>query len=391
MTDHHKGPLSGYTIIELAGIGPGPYAGQLLADMGANVILVERPGSGGLTGGIPMIDRRGKTSIVLDLQKDGAADILLTLVKTADMLIEGNRPGVAERLGVGPKACLAVNPKLVYGRMTGWGQTGPWASTAGHDINYISVTGALHAMGRKGELPFPPLNLVGDYGGGSLFLIMGLLAALAKAEKTGQGDIVDAAIIDGTNSMMGIVHTMNGLGQWRKNRESNLLDGAMPYYRCYAAKDGKHMAVGCIEPQFFALMLSLLGIDPNDFGPQNDRSFHAAQHTKLEAVFVQKTRDEWAEIFDGSDACVTPVLDYEEAAAHPHMKARRAFIRDGLFLHPAPAPRFTRAGADMNEADINTAIPAKGAQTYDILRAAGVADTDIKHAQSHSIIPPENS
>ena len=377
-----SGPLSGYTVIELAGIGPGPYAGQLLADMGAQVILVERPGSGGLTGGVPMIDRRGKTSLVLDLRKDGAAEVLLKLVKRADILIEGNRPGVTERLGVGPKDCHAVNPKLIYGRMTGWGQTGPWAAMAGHDINYISVTGALHAMGRKGELPFPPLNLVGDYGGGSLFLIMGLLAALAKAEKTGVGDVVDAAIVDGTNSMMGIVHTMSGLGQWRKDRESNLLDGAMPYYRCYAAKDGKHMAVGCIEPQFFALMLDLLEINAAEFGGQNDPACHGAQHEKLADVFAQKNRDEWAAIFDGSDACVTPVLDYEEASEHPHLKARGAFQRAGYFTHPAPAPRFGGS-----QPEINTDIPVKGAQTFDILQQAGFSDEELSRAANQGIIP----
>lgn len=361
------GPLSGYTVIELAGIGPGPYAAQLLSDMGADVIMIERPGGNFAGQGVPMIDRRGKRSIVLDLRKDGAADVVLELVKNADILIEGNRPGVTERLGVGPEDCHAVNPKLVYGRMTGWGQIGPWASMAGHDINYLSITGALEAMGKKDKAPFPPLNLVGDYGGGSMFLIMGLLAALLQAEKTGEGDVVDAAIMDGTSSMMGIVHTLHGLGQWHPKRQSNLLDGAMPYYRCYETLDGKFMAVGCIESQFFKLMLDILEIDPDDFGGQNDPKAHAAQHEKLDAVFATKTRDEWAEIFDGTDACVTPVLNYLEAAGHPHAVARGSLVKDGFFLHPKAAPDFER-----NTVDLVRSMSPKGGDFRDVLHSAGV-------------------
>ncbi|MGJ8562039.1 MAG: CaiB/BaiF CoA transferase family protein [Alphaproteobacteria bacterium] len=370
-----SGPLSGYTVIELAGIGPGPYAGQLLSDMGADVIMVERP-NGNFTGqGIPMIDRRGKKSIVIDLRKEGAAHVLLKLVKSADMLIEGNRPGVTERLGVGPDACHAVNPKLVYGRMTGWGQTGPWAPMAGHDINYISVTGALEAMGTNGQAPFPPLNLVGDYGGGSMFLIMGLLAALLKAEKTGQGDVVDAAIVDGTNSMMGIVHTLSGLGQWQTGRQSNLLDGAMPYYRCYKTSDDKFMAIGCIEPQFFAMMLAILKIDPAEFGGQNDPKCRADQHEKLEAAYQTKTRDEWAALFDGTDACVTPVLNYQEAAEHKHHAARGALVKDGLFHHPKTAPNF-----ETSPCSVDYALAVKGADTRELLAAAGLSVNDIEAA-----------
>jgi len=230
------GPLSGYRIIELAGIGPGPYAGQLFADMGAEVILINRPGA---MGDIPMISNRGKRTIKLDLRTPDGVKILLEIVKTADAIFEGLRPGVVERLGVGPEACHAINPKLVYGRMTGWGQTGPWAKVAGHDINYISITGALGAMGKKGEPPAPPLNLVGDYGGGTMFLVTGMLAALLKAEKTGTGEIVDAAMIDGVSSLMTMFHSLAGLGQWKPQRQSNLLDGAMPYYRCYTTQDKK--------------------------------------------------------------------------------------------------------------------------------------------------------
>jgi len=251
-------PLNGVRIIELAGIGPGPYAGQLLADMGADVILVN----------------------------------LLDLVRSADVLFEGLRPGVTERLGVGPEACHAINPKLVYGRMTGWGQTGPWATMAGHDINYISITGALGAMGRKGTPPSPPLNLVGDYGGGSLFLVAGILAALFQAERTGKGDVVDAAIIDGTNSMMSVLHMLSGLGQWSPERGTNMLDGAWPFYRCYTTKDEKFMAVGPLEPQFFAEMLRLLEIETQAYGKQMDTSKFSEQHAMLEAKFASKTRAE---------------------------------------------------------------------------------------------------
>lgn len=387
MSDTKKqGPLAGYTVIELAGIGPGPYAGQLLSDLGADVIVVERPGGNFSGQSVPMIDRRGKKSIVLDLRKEGARDIVLKLVKSADVLMEGNRPGVTERLGVGPKDCHAVNPKLVYGRMTGWGQTGPWASMAGHDINYISMTGALEAMGRKGEAPFPPLNLVGDYGGGSMFLIMGILAALLKAEKTGQGDVVDAAIIDGTNSLMGIVHTLSGLGQWHQKRQSNLLDGAMPYYRCYETSDGQFMAVGCIEPQFFALMLQILEIDPASFGGQNDPSCFKAQQETLETVYKTKTRDEWAEIFDGTDACVTPVLNYQEAAAHKQNAERGTLIKQGLFTHPQPAPLFENSAL---EPTYDLAV--KGADTRALLTQVGMSDEEIDAAMTAGVVMDNSS
>ncbi len=336
-------PLEGFRVIELAGLGPGPYAGQLLADMGAEVILVNRPGP---MGAIPNISNRGKKAITLDLRKPEGAGVVLDLIKSADVLIEGLRPGVTERLGVGPEACHALNSKLVYGRMTGWGQTGPWAKVAGHDINYISITGALGAMGRKGMPPSPPLNLVGDYGGGSLFLVNGILAALLRAGRTGKGDIVDAAIIDGTNSMMSILHMLSGLGQWTPERGVNLLDGAKPYYRCYATQDEKFMAVGPLEPQFFAEMLRLLEIDKADYGGQNDASKFADQHALLEGVFASKTRDDWAVIFDGTDACVTPVLTYDEAPEHPQNSARGGLRKQGAFVHPRAAPVFSDSELD---------------------------------------------
>lgn len=269
----------------------------------------------------------------------------MELVKTADALYEGLRPGVTEKLGVGPADCQSVNPKLVYGRMTGWGQTGPWAKMAGHDINYIGLTGALAAMGKAGEPPTVPLNLIGDYGGGSLFLLAGMLAALLKAEKTGQGDVVDAAMIDGVSSMMTLFYTLAGLGQWSPKRESNLLDGAMPYYRCYETLDGRYMAVGCIEPQFFAQMLTLLELKPSEFGGQNDPTKHQEQIDTLTALFKTKTQKEWESLFAGSDACVTPVLDYQEAAGHPQNLARGGMTQMGPFLHPRKAPLFKETDA----------------------------------------------
>lgn len=365
-------PLSGYRIIELAGIGPGPYAGMLLSDMGADVILVNRPGFA-----IPTVHDRGKTSIVIDLRKPEGAAVLLDLIKTSDALIEGLRPGVVERLGIGPEDAHAVNPKLVYGRMTGWGQTGPWAKTAGHDLNYISITGALAAMGRKGEPPAPPLNLIGDYGGGTLFLVMGMLAGLLQADRTGRGEVVDAAMIDGVNSMMSMFHSLAGLGQWKAEREANLLDGGMPFYRCYATHDGKFMAVGCIEPQFFAEFLRLLEIDPEDFGGQMDKLEHAGQHEKLEAIFKTKSRDDWADIFDGSDACTSPVLDYVEAQSHPQNRARGGLEQHGSFVHSRPAPVFLGTEGDGDYAVPDPVLPMINGGRAQVMTLLGYDDAKI--------------
>ena len=375
------GPLTGYKVIELAGIGPGPYAGQLLADLGAEVISVQRPSASPASAGPKTIDNRGKRSIVLDLRAEGAKDVILKLIETADVLIEGNRPGVTERLGVGPDDCHKVNPKLIYGRMTGWGQTGPWAKVAGHDINYISITGALNAMGKAGEPPMPPLNLVGDYGAGSMVLIMGILSALLQTEKTGKGDVVDAAIVDGTSSLMGMFYSLSGLKLWTSKRESNLLDGGMPFYRCYTTADEKFMAVGCIEPQFFKIMLETLNLDKETFGKQNDYTKHAAQHKVLEATFSAKTRDEWAAIFDGLDACVTPVLDYEEATAHPQNIARGGLKTSGPFIHPRTIPIFE---SRPQEPDFK--IQDQGADTKSILLEAGFSPDQLAHLLDHNVI-----
>jgi len=371
-------PLIGYRMIELAGIGPCPYAGQLMSDMGAEVILINRPGPT-----MPSVSDRGKKTMVLDLHTPQGVEVLLDLVKSADALYEGLRPGVVERLGIGPEECHAVNPKLVYGRMTGWGQNGPWAKVAGHDINYISITGALGAMGKHDQPPMPPLNLIGDYGGGSLFLVSGILAGLLKAEKTGLGDVVDAAMIDGVSSMMSMFYTLAGLNHWQPKREANLLDGGMPFYRCYQTQDQQFMAVGCIEPQFFAEMLSKLEINPQEFGHQQDPSKHAEQHQKLEAIFATKTRDEWAAHFDGSDACVSPVLNYEEATAHPQNKARGGLTQQGQFVHPRSAPAF-----DSEFEDTAFEVPDANQHTQEILQSIGYNADRIEELIQNKVINP---
>jgi alpha-methylacyl-CoA racemase len=358
------GPLNGIKIIELAGIGPAPYAGQLFADMGADVVVVERPNKSIVPSSI---DSRGKRSIVLDLKKSEAIAVLLKLIATADVLIEGLRPGVTERMGVGPEACHAINPRLIYGRMTGWGQSGPWSQMAGHDLNYIGMTGMLNATGEAGRPPVPPLNMVGDFGGGSMFLLTGILAAIIERGVSGKGTIVDAAIVDGTHSLMSFVHGMAGSGFWSIKRASNLLDGAAPYYRCYATSDGKFMAVGCIEPQFFAAMMERLPIDIEAYGGQLDRAKWPEQHKLLETVFASKTREEWEALFALTDACVTPVLDYAEAALHPINAQRQALVADGKWLHPQLAPRL----ASQTLTDSFT-IPRKGGDYAGILSEAGL-------------------
>ena len=363
------GPLNGVKVIELAGIGPGPYAGQLLADMGADVVVIDRPGNAIVPKGV---DGRGKRSIVLDLKKPEAVEALLKLIATADVLIEGLRPGVTERMGVGPAACHAVNSRLIYGRMTGWGQSGPWSQMAGHDINYIGMTGMLNATGNSDRPPPPPLNMVGDFGGGSMFLVTGILAALLERATTGKGTVVDAAIIDGTHSLMSFVHGMAGMGLWSTAREGNLLDGAAPYYRCYATSDGKFMAAGCIEPQFFAAMMERLPIDAEVYGHQLARAQWPEQHKMLEAVFATKTRDAWEAIFARTDACVTPILDYVEAATHPANAERQAVVADGKWLHPQIAPRLS----GHKQAD-SFVIATKGADYETVLTEAGLAADDV--------------
>ena len=359
-------PLSGIRIVELVGIGPGPFAGQVLADLGAEVIAVSRPGPA-LRG----VDDRGKRRVTLDLRDATARRAVLELCARADALIEGFRPGVAERLGLGPEVVRAQNERLVYGRITGWGQTGPWAHKAGHDINYIGLTGALHAMGEAGRPPQPPLNLVGDYGGGSLFLVAGILAALLRARSTGEGCVVDTAIIDGTASMLGVVQALRSAGLWSDARGANLLDGGCPYYRCYETADGGFMAVGAIEAKFFAEMLALLKIDPATFGHQNDRTRWPEQAAELAATFRTRTRAAWEEVFDASDACVTPVLSMAEAMQHPQNRARDLYRDAAGIAQPGVAP-VIGPGAD------RPVLEEPGASTRAVLEELGLDAEDIR-------------
>ncbi len=365
------GPLRGLKVVEIAGIGPGPHAATLLADLGADVIRVERPG-GAASAGPRETDllTRGRPSVALDLKNPDALAALLLLIESADVLLEGMRPGVAERLGIGPDACRERNPRLVYGRMTGWGQTGPWATTAGHDINYIAVSGVLHGFGQDRERPHFPSNVVGDFGGGSTYLVIGVLAALLESRLSGQGQVVDAAIVDGSAHLNLMWASMLAAGFGSERRVSNLLDGGVPYYALYTTSDDRHMSVGSLEPQFYAELVDRLGIA--DRVPERhdvDRIGELAQ--VLTEVFATRTQAEWAEVFDGSDACCAPVLPMSEAAQHPHLRAREVYVeRDGM-LQPAPAPRFSRS-----EASLGTGPSVAGGGTREVLEAWGVPDVE---------------
>ncbi|MEV7581423.1 CaiB/BaiF CoA transferase family protein [Streptomyces erythrochromogenes] len=339
------GPLAGVRVVELAGIGPGPFAAMLLADLGADVVRVDRPGGGGLAVD-PAYDitNRGKRSVLVDLKSaDGPARVL-DLVERADVLVEGFRPGVAERLGVGPAECHARNPRLVYGRMTGWGQEGPLAHTAGHDIAYIAVTGALGMIGAPGEPPAVPANLVGDYAGGSLYLVIGVLAALQHARATGTGQVVDAAIVDGTAHLTAMIHGMMAAGGWQDRRGANLLDGGCPFYGTYETSDGGYMAVGALEQQFYDTFTELLGI-AEGAPARKDVARWGELREAVAARFRTRTREEWTAVFEGTDACVAPVLSLREAPGHPHLAARGTFTDFGGIVQPAPAPRFSATPA----------------------------------------------
>ncbi|HEY3708926.1 MAG TPA: CaiB/BaiF CoA-transferase family protein [Amycolatopsis sp.] len=362
------GPLSGLKVVELAGIGPGPHACMVLADLGADVVRVERPpGSLDLSGGKPDPLLRGRRSVAADLKTAEGLELVLRLAEKADVLVEGLRPGVTERLGVGPDACLARNPRLVYGRMTGWGQEGPLAKRAGHDINYIGLIGVLHAIGRGGERPVPPLNLVGDFGGGSMFLLVGVLSALWERERTGLGQVVDAAMVDGAGVLAQLMWALRGLGSWSDERGSNLLDGGAPFYDTYVCADGRYVAVGSLEPQFYAALLAGLELDPASLPPQLDRAGWPTLRATFTKAFLARTRDEWAELFGDVDACVTPVLAPDEAATHPHLAARSGLIEIDGVLQPAPAPRFSRTATDLP-----TPPPKPGADTEAVLADWGV-------------------
>ncbi|QNG20081.1 CoA transferase [Rhodococcus triatomae] len=342
-----KGPLAGIRIVELAGIGPGPHAATLLADLGADVLIVQRPGQLSPEGVPSDQTKRGRRVVEANLKDPEQIEKVLGLIERADVLIEGFRPGVTERMGLGPDECLARNPRLIYGRMTGWGQEGPLANAAGHDINYISLTGILHAVGRKDERPVPPLNMVGDFGGGSMFLIMGLLAALVERQSSGKGQVVDAAMVDGALALSHMMWAFRGRGLWSDERGVNLLDTGAPFYDTYETSDGKYMAVGSIEPQFYALLLQGLEMDPADLPNQMDVSKWPEMKKIFADKFLTRTRDEWSEIFAGTDACVTPVLTFDEATRNEHVVAREALVElDGVTQH-APAPRFSRTPTDV--------------------------------------------
>ncbi|MEU7645241.1 CaiB/BaiF CoA transferase family protein [Streptomyces huasconensis] len=358
-----NGPLAGVRVVELAGIGPGPFAAMLLADLGADVVRVDRPGGAGLAID-PAYDvtNRNKRSVVIDLKAPGGAARVLDLVERADILIEGYRPGVAERLGVGPEDCHARNPRLVYGRMTGWGQEGPLAPRAGHDIAYIAITGTLGMIGDEGEPPAIPANLLGDYAGGSLYLVVGVLAALTHARAGGEGQVVDAAIVDGASHLSAMIHGMLAAGGWQDRRGANLLDGGCPFYGTYETSDGGHMAVGALEQQFYDEFITLL--DLTEAAPaRKDLARWGDLREAVAARFKERTREEWTAVFEGSDACVAPVLSLREAPTHPHLAARGTFTDHGGITQPAPAPRFSATPTR-----VRTGPARPGADTADVAR-----------------------
>lgn len=339
------GVLSGYKILEFAGIGPAPMCAMLLSDMGAEVLRIDRAEEANL--GIPTdakfgVLQRGRRSVALDLKKKEGTEVALKLIAKADALIEGFRPGVMERLGLGPDLCLARNPRLVFGRMTGWGQDGPLAHAAGHDINYIALTGALHSIGRKGEAPVPPLNLVGDFGGGGVYLALGVVAALLEAQKSGKGQVIDVAMIDGASSLMAAIYGLRAAGRWTDTRGDNILDTGAHYYDVYETSDGKYVSIGSIEPKFYAELLQLSGLEHEELPRQNDKNAWPSLKERVAAVFRSKTRDEWCRIMEGSDVCFAPVLSMQEAPQHPHNHQRGTFVEVDGVVQPAPAPRFSR-------------------------------------------------
>jgi alpha-methylacyl-CoA racemase len=376
------GPLADLRVIELGGIGPGPFCGMILADLGAEVIRVDRPSGAGTETLHPVL-HRGRRSLAVDLKDPNGAAIALRLVDTADALIEGFRPGVTERLGLGPTTCLERNPRLVYGRMTGWGQDGPLAREPGHDINYIAIAGALGAIGPAEGEPVVPLNLIGDMGGGGMLLAFGIVAALLYARSTGDGQVVDAAMTDGTAIQLAGIYGLLARGRWRDHRGANVLDGAAPFYRAYACADGGHVAVGCLEPQFYAELLRVLDlVDAPLFVQQYDEASWPAMGSRLAEIFATRSRDEWAAVFDGRGACVTPVLSLGEAAVHPHNVARGTYTVGGVgAIEPAPAPRFLGSPTSSPGP-----APIIGADTNDILAELGLDPVEIDELREHRIV-----
>ena len=346
-----SGPLKGITIVEFVGIGPGPFCGMILADLGAEIIRIDRSSQHG-HGNTIDFQHRSKLSLSADLKNPNTVNEIKKLLKNVDGLIEGFRPGVMERLGLGPEDCLEVNSNLVYGRMTGWGQDGPLAKTAGHDINYIALTGALEAMGRKNETPPPPLNLVGDFGGGGMFLALGIVSALLNIKNGGKGQVVDAAMVVGASVLMSMFYAFKASGFWQDERESNMLDGAAHFYDSYECADNKFLAVGSIEPQFYSVLLEKLEISDPKFQDQMNRDKWPELKAVMKETIKQKTRDEWADIFDGTDACVAPILSLSEAPEHHHMKARKSFVEIDGVIQPAPAPRFSDTTTEIQHSSV---------------------------------------
>jgi alpha-methylacyl-CoA racemase len=374
------GVLSGYKIVEFAGIGPAPMCAMLLSDMGAEVLRLDRVEDADL--GINTETKynllnRGRRSVAVDLKRREGTELALKLIEKADALLEGFRPGVMERLGLGPDVCHARNPKLVYGRMTGWGQDGPLALAAGHDINYIALTGALHSIGRRGEAPVPPLNLVGDFGGGGVYLALGVVAGMLEAQKSGKGQVIDVAMIDGASSLMAGIYGLRGAGVWNDNRGENILDTGAHYYNVYETSDGKYVSIGSIEGKFYAELLRLTGLEGEKLPRQNDRSQWPAFQERLKALFKTKTRDEWCAIMEGSEICFAPVLTMIEAPQHPHNRHRGTFVEVDGVVQPAPAPRFNRTPSKIQRP------PARpGEHTEEGLRAWGINDAELERLRS---------
>jgi alpha-methylacyl-CoA racemase len=370
-----RGPLAGVRVIEVAGIGPGPFCAMMLSDMGADVLRVDRTGAADLGLSIdPKFNvlNRGRRSVALDLKTPAAVTAMKRLIADADALIEGFRPGVMERLGLGPDDCLAVNPRLVYGRMTGWGQDGPMAAAAGHDINYIALSGVLHSIGRKGEAPVPPLNLVGDFGGGGMYLAFGVVCALLEAKRSGRGQVVDAAMVDGAASLAAAVFGLRAVGMWNDERGDNILDSGAPWYDVYETQDGEHVAIGSIEKRFYGELLRLTGLEDEPLPPQHDKKRWGELRAKLTEVFKQKTRAEWCRIMEGSDVCFAPVLSLTEAPAHAHNRARGTFVEVAGVVQPGPAPRFSRTPGAIARP------PARaGEHTEEALRDWGFSPDDL--------------
>ena len=367
-----SGPLTGLKVVELAGIGPAPMAAMMLSDMGAEVIRVDRLTASGL--GIPMPKKfnflgRGRKSIAVDLKNPDGIETLLDLIDKADIVLEGFRPGVMERLGMGPDVCLERNPKLVYGRVTGWGQEGPLSKSAGHDLNYIALSGALHAIGRSNdEPPTPPLNLVGDFGGGTMFIVVGILAALHEVKNSGKGQVVDAGMVDGALSLMTSIYGMNAGGNQSDERASNILDSGAHFYNVYETRDGKYVSIGSIETKFYAMLLEKIGLDPDSLPPQMERESWPAMKEKFKEIFLTKTRDEWCALMENTDICFAPVLSLAEAPNYPHNKERGSFVDVDGVMHPAPAPRFSATPSS-----IKSPTPATGVHTDEVLADWGIS------------------